>query len=130
MDYINLVPVTDYGIPEIGSSAFASTRLSDHVTLPTVIITRSAVKIARAKSGETEIRLVSVLADGVHSKYQIEYGTLRPYASRNEEVKSRRKKKPASEADALAAFEEAVSKQYPSLPTRGGKAVATHLNIL
>lgn len=127
LDMLNAIPVTDYGIPglsyvqELPDTAF---------TITPVAQSFSAVKIARAISGETEIRLLAELIDGKVANYVLERSTLIPQHSVKREVLlSKRKNEPLNESKAIVAFNAAVAKQYPAEKLRNGKEVAIHYSL-
>jgi hypothetical protein len=102
---------------------------------PKVVETR-ATRIVRAISGQTEFRLLKETEDGVHTKYILAKINLSPYAVQKEPLMTQLKRRdsgdllPMHEDQALKAFDSAVAAAYPSLPTRGGKMVATCIDIL
>jgi hypothetical protein len=89
-----------------------------------------ALKIARAKSGETELRLLAELdADAV--RYVIAKSTTAPYAVKREVlVAAGELKIPLNYQQAVEEFERRVAVAYPSEKLRNGKTVAIHLNLI
>jgi hypothetical protein len=108
MEYELMERVEDFGIPET----------IDAMSLG--VFTRSALKIARAITGETEVRLISVTRDGIHLHFALENAVLLPYSTQRSELSS------PSKDDALVAFQLAVEKKYPKAVLRSGKQVAIH----
>lgn len=89
-----------------------------------------ALKIARAKTGETELRLL-VEQDGVETRFIIASSTLAPYAVQREVlVKPGKKKTPLNELQAVKEFERRVALAYPPEKLRNNKTVAIHLNLI
>lgn len=123
----NMVPVEDYGIPNLNPGHdFAEISPSQPAKQ-----TFSAVKIARAKTGETEIRLLSKRNDQKHDCFYLEQATICPFASKRTELKKGRKTpRPMTEAEALQAFEFEVAKKYPAVKTKNGSVVPTYLPLM
>lgn len=102
---------------------------------PKVVETK-ATRIVRAISGQTEFRLLNETEDGVHTKYILAKVNLSPYAVQKQPLMTQLKRRdsgdllPMHADQALKAFDSAVAAAYPSLPTRGGKMVATCIDIL
>lgn len=89
-----------------------------------------ALKIARAKTGETELRLLAE-----HTSPEIRFvlvsATIAPYATTREVlVKPGKKKTPMNEQQAIEEFERRVASAYPPETLRNGKIVAIHLNLI
>lgn len=89
-----------------------------------------ALKVARAKTGETELRLL-VEQTGAETRFVIASSTLAPYAVKREAlVKPGRRKTPMNELQAIEEFERRVALAYPPEKLRNGKTVAIHLNLI
>lgn len=92
--------------------------------------TSRALKIARAISGETELRLLAETDQDV-IRYIIANANTAPYAVKREVlVKKGRSKAPLTEAQAVEEFERRVAIAYPPEMLRSGKTVAIYLNLL
>ncbi len=90
---------------------------------------RTALKIARAISGATELRLLSQKCDDGAVRFYIDSVTMAPYKPNLSLLKTG-KQKPMSEKQAHAEFDRRVAAQYPAETLRNGKTVAIHLNLL
>jgi hypothetical protein len=89
-----------------------------------------ALKIARAKTGETELRLLAE-QDGAEIRFVLVSSTIAPYASTREVlVKPGKKKAPLNELQAVEEFERRVALAYPPEKLRNNKIVAIHLNLI
>lgn len=89
-----------------------------------------ALKIARAKTGETELRLLAE-QHGTETRFVIASSTLAPYAVKREDlVKAGKKKAPMNEKQAVEEFERRVALAYPPETLRNNKIVAIHLNLI
>ena len=90
-----------------------------------------ALRIVRAKSGETELRLLVEHDDGNGTQFVIVSSTIAPYVSKREVlVKRGKKKSPLNKEQAIEEFELRVESAYPPEVLRNQKIVAIHLNIL
>jgi hypothetical protein len=89
-----------------------------------------ALKIARAKTGETELRLLAEQASaGI--RFVLVSSTIAPYATKRELlVKPGKKKAPMNEQQAIEEFERRVALAYPPEKLRNNKFVAIHLNLI
>jgi hypothetical protein len=89
-----------------------------------------ALKIARAITGETELRLLAEKS-GAEVRFTLVSSTIAPYASTREAlVKPGKKKTPMNEQQAIEEFERRVASAYPPETLRNGKIVAIHLNLI
>lgn len=89
-----------------------------------------ALKIARAKTGETELRLLAE-QDGETVRFVLVSSTIAPYATKREVlVKPGRRKTPMNEQQAVEEFERRVALAYPPETLRNNKTVAIHLNLI
>ena len=90
-----------------------------------------AMKIARAISGETELRLLEQHDGDKTVRYVIASSTIAPYAVKREVlVKPGKKKTPLNEQQAIEEFERRVALAYPPEKLRNNKTVAIHLNLI
>jgi hypothetical protein len=99
---------------------------------PSGAVSRRAIKLARAKTGETELRLL-VEQDGKETRYRyvIDSSTIAPYVVKREVlVKPGKKKAPMNEQQAVEEFERRVALAYPPETLRNNKVVAIHLNLI
>lgn len=89
-----------------------------------------ALKIARAITGETELRLLAEQDGngGVH--FLLARSTIAPYTVQREMLLRGRKKTPMNKQQALDAFEQRVALIYPAEKLRNEKLVPTHINLL
>lgn len=89
-----------------------------------------ALKIARAKTGESELRLLAEQA-GTEVHFVLVSSTIAPYATKREVlVKPGKKKAPMNELQAVEEFERRVALAYPPETLRNNKIVAIHLNLI
>lgn len=89
------------------------------------------MKIARAISGETELRLLERQDGDQTVRYVIASSTIAPYTVKREVlVKPGKKKTPLNEQQAIAEFERRVALAYPPEKLRNNKTVAIHLNLI
>lgn len=91
--------------------------------------TRTALKIARAISGATELRLLSQKCDDGAELFFIDSVTMAPYKP-NVSLLETGKQKPMNKKQAHTEFDRRVAAQYPAETLRNGKSVAIHLNLL
>jgi hypothetical protein len=90
-----------------------------------------ALKIARAKSGETELRLLTETDGDNAVRYVIASSTIAPYLVKREVlVKPGKKKTPLNEQQAVEEFERRVALAYPPETLSNNKTVAIHLNLI
>ncbi|MFC5550241.1 hypothetical protein [Massilia aerilata] len=88
-----------------------------------------AVKLARAKTGESELRLLAE-QDGDAIRYVLVKSTIAPYAVKREVLVDAEKKIPLNYLQATEEFDRRVALAYPVEKLRNGKTVETHLNLL
>lgn len=94
------------------------------------VVQSRALKLARAKTGETELRLLAE-QHGSETHFVIASSTIAPYAvKRDVLVKAGKKKTKLDELQAIEEFDRRVALAYPSEKLRNGKTVATHLNLI
>lgn len=127
-------------IPHMGNSAHIDTSnfeplnnygIDDLEPVSTETYSSKAIKISRAITGETEIRLIlETVSDGA-KRYAIETVNMTPYFTSRVPAKSPRKKAVAqTEAEAITAFQFVVKNAYPVIKLRKGKTVPIHTNLL
>lgn len=85
-----------------------------------------AVRIARAKTGQTELRLLAQQGDAGCS-YIVRKASIAPYKHEDEPLKGGKK---LSETRAIAEFGKIVAATYPPIELREDMVVPTHLDIL
>jgi hypothetical protein len=124
-------PDDAFDAPATTRSAPQSAPFADAAPAKAAGIAQSrALKIARAKTGETELRLL-VEQDGTETRFVIASSKLAPYVVKREVlVKSGKKKAPLNELQAVEEFERRVALAYPPEKLRIGKTVAIHLNLI
>ena len=109
------------------------TRTSAQLPLVTVApektVTRKAVRIVRAKSGETEMRLLAQDTEGEGIAYVVRTSTLNP-CKYEDKVLTKKGGKLMNEAQARAAFEVLVTDRYPAVVLRENMSVPVRLDLL
>lgn len=88
-----------------------------------------AVKLARAKTGESELRLLAE-QDGDAIRYVLAKSTTAPYAVKREVLVDAEKKTPLNYQQAIEEFDRRVALAYPAEKLRNGKTVEIHLNLI
>jgi hypothetical protein len=89
-----------------------------------------AVKLARAKTGESELRLLAE-QDGDAVRYVLAKSTIAPFAVKREVlVDAQDKKTPMNYQQAVEEFERRVALAYPPEKLRNNKIVTIHLNLI
>jgi hypothetical protein len=89
---------------------------------------RQAVRIVRAKSGTTEIRLLVEKIERKADRFILEEAVLQPYTTnRTDLVKG---SKHMTQKQAFAAFDKKTTEQYPAETLRSGKVVDRHSIVL
>lgn len=84
-----------------------------------------ALRIARAKTGETELRLLARATDK-GTVYIVRKATLAPYAWTDTPVKGKK----LTEARAIAEFDKTVAATYPAVELRKDVMVPIHIDLL
>ena len=98
---------------------------------PQGALTRSAVKIARAIRGDSEVRLLVEKSKGKTDRFLLEVATFQPYTATKTPLVTRGgAKKPLAELAAVKAFNETVATKYPAEKLRSGRLVPIHQNLL
>lgn len=95
--------------------------------LETVAVLK-ALRIVRAKTGETEMRLFSQNTDDGGTAYVIRSTTLHPY--KHDDKVLAKNGKPMTEEQARASFERMVVARYPAVVLRKNVSVSVHLDLL
>ena len=98
------------------------------VTVAPAATTRKAIRIARAKTGESEMRLVMQESHGAGVTYIVRTAMLSPYKHEDKELL--KNGKPMDEAQARASFDRLVAGSYPAVQLRKNVSVATYENLL
>lgn len=87
-----------------------------------------ALRIVRAKTGETEMRLFEQETEGKGTAYVVRTSTLNPVKSEDKVIQ--KGGKPATEAYARASFQRMVAARYPAVVLRENMSVPIHLDLL
>ena len=88
------------------------------------------VRLSRAKTGETELRLLAEQIGDV-TQFVLAKSSNAPYVVVREVlVKPGKKKTPMNEQQAVEEFELRVASAYPPEKLRNNKIVAIHLNLI
>ena len=114
----NFVLMTNYGISNLNSF------------VPDEVVTFEALKIARSRSGEFELRLLSELHSGDHSQYVLQTSTLAPYKSVRSALLDSKGKEPKTLRQAIRVFNAHIVQTLPATKHSSGKKLATHDEIL
>lgn len=89
-----------------------------------------AVKLVRAKTGESELRLLAE-QDGDAVRYVLAKSTTAPFVVKREVLfDAEGKKTPLNYQQAVEEFERRVALAYPPEKLRNNKIVAIHLNLI
>lgn len=126
--FLNMDHVEEIGhLKDISPEPFAPTV----PYIPPQKINRVATRIAQAKTGARELRLVSESEDGKHTHFLIEHVVMWPYTTSKTALSVMRKKKPVpmTEEQANAAFDSEIASQFPPI-LKNGKSIAIHSNLL
>lgn len=101
------------------------------VMTPPGAMSRSAVKIARAIRGDSEVRLLVEKSKGKADRFLLEVATFQPYtATKTPLVKRGGARRPLAESAAVEVFNETVATKYPAEKLRSGRIVPIHQNLL
>lgn len=95
---------------------------------PADTATRKALRIVRAKTGESEMRLLMQETQGAGATYIVRTAMLNPYKHEDKELL--KNGKPMNEAQARASFNRLVAGSYPAVQLRNNVLVATYENLL
>jgi len=95
---------------------------------PEPVAVLKALRIVRAKTGETEMRLFAREAEGQATAYVVRVSSLNP-ASNDDKVLQKGDKL-MNEAQARATFERLVAGHYPPIVLRKDVQVPIHLDLL
>jgi hypothetical protein len=104
------------------------------VKLPLVTVTpeptatRKALRIVRAKTGETEMRLFAQDTEGEGIAYVIRTSTINPYKHDDKVLK--KGENLMTEEQARATFNRLVAARYPAVVLRKNVTVPVHLDLL
>lgn len=132
MNYADMIPVPTFGIEELSHAEVIAPEPPPQCNFITQLpqLSHQAMKIARAKTGASEIRLLRTLSDGKPSGFALQTAVLAPYSRDQKDLAKEDTKEPLTEAEALAAFEKAVAEKYPASTLRNGRSVPTYLSLL
>jgi hypothetical protein len=122
MDYSRMEQVETYCYTDVEFQSEPATILP--------VVTRKALQIVRAKTCETELRLLSESSDGQHQHFIVETVNIAPYLSTRVVLLIPRSKKQMNESEAISAFEKLISQKYPPVVMKNGKSLPIHLHVL
>jgi hypothetical protein len=108
--------------------ARTSVKLPLVTVAPEQVATLRALRIVRAKTGETEMRLFEQETEGKGIAYIVRTSTLNPV--KNEDKPIKKSGKPVTEAQARASFQRMVAARYPAVVLRENMSVPVHLDLL
>jgi hypothetical protein len=109
--------------------ARTSVKLPLVTVAPEQTVTRKALRIVRAKTGETEMRLLEQETEDEGIAYAVRTSTLNPY-KHEDKVLTKKGGKLMNEAQARAAFDVLVTDRYPAVVLRNDRSVPVHLDLL
>lgn len=95
---------------------------------PEPVAVNRTLRIARARTGETEMRLFAREVEGEATTYVIRISSLNP--SKHDDKVLKKGEKPMKEAQARAAFDRLVADRYPAIVLRKDVHVPIHLDLL
>jgi hypothetical protein len=95
---------------------------------PEPVAVLKALRIVRAKTGETEMRLFAREAEGQATAYVVRVSSLNPIS--NDDKVLQKGDKLMNEAQARATFERLVTGHYPPVILRENMHVPIHLDLL
>jgi hypothetical protein len=87
-----------------------------------------ALRIARAITGETEMRLLARVVEGKATAYVVRSSTLHPY--KHDDKVLQKGEKLMNEAQARATFDRLVAGKYPAVILGNKRVVPVHLDLL
>lgn len=121
-----IFPVEAMAEPVIKTAANVVSSLADQKQF----MPSRALKISRAMTGETELRLLAEQDGngGVH--FLLASFTIWPYKVQRHLLVRGKKKTPMNKQQALEAFEQRVALIYPPEKLRNEKLVPIHINLL
>jgi len=95
---------------------------------PESVAVLKALRIVRAKTGKTEMRLFERKAEGQATAYVVRVSSINP--SSHDDKVLQKGDKLMNEAQARAAFERLVAGHYPAIVLREDMHVPVHLDLL
>lgn len=95
---------------------------------PEPVAVLRALRIVRAKTGETEMRLFAREAEGQATAYVVRVSSLNPIS--NDDKVLQKGERLMDETQARASFERLVAGHYPPVVLRKDMHVPTHLHLL
>jgi len=120
-------PDEAFAIPDL-PLARTSVKLPLVTAAPEQVATLRALRIVRAKTGETEMRLFAQEEEGKAIAYVVRSSTLNPVKSEDKVIQ--KNGKPVTEAQARASFARMVAARYPAVALRKNMLVPVHLDLL
>jgi len=91
---------------------------------------RKVMRIARATSGTTEIRLLRQSVANMADTFILEHAVMQPYQTTRVDLIIPDTPQPMNEAEALEAFCAAVKAKYPAEKLRNGRIVPIHQDLI
>lgn len=119
-------PDEAFAIPDL-PLARTSVNLPLVTVAPEQVTTLRALRIVRAKTGETEMRLFVQEEEGKVIAYVVRSSTLNPVKSDDKVIP--KNGKPVTEAQARASFQRMVAARYPAVVLRKNMSVPVHLDL-
>lgn len=120
-------PDEAFAIPDL-PLARTSVKLPLVTVAPEQAVTLRALRIVRAKTGETEMRLFAQEAEGKGIAFVVRTSSLNPLKSDDKVLQ--KNGKPVTEAQARASFDRLVAARYPAIALRKNMSVPVHLDLL
>lgn len=120
-------PDEAFAIPDL-PLARTAVNLPVVTVAPEQVATLRALRIVRAKTGETEMRLFAQEEEGKVIAYVVLSSTLNPVKSDDKVIQ--KNGKPVTEAQARASFQRMVAARYPAVVLRKNMSVPVHLDLL
>jgi hypothetical protein len=120
-------PDEAFAVPDL-PLARTAVKLPLVTVAPEQVATLRALRIVRAKTGETEMRLFAQETEGEGIAYVVRTSTLNPL--KNEDKVIQKNGKPVTEAQARASFQRMVAAHYPAVVLRENMSVPVHLDLL
>lgn len=105
--------------------------ITDYPAIAEGAATRQAIKIARAVTGTSEIRLLRQTIADKADTFILETAVLQPYHAVRVNLTRHEGDRPIplNLVDALIAFHEAVLAKYPAETLRNGRSISIHMNL-
>jgi hypothetical protein len=127
LDHMPFLGDEAMAVPEL-PLARAAIKLPLVPAAPEPVATLRALRIVRAKTGETEMRLFARESEGQATAYVVRVSSLNP--SSHDDKVLHKGDKLMNEAQARATFERLVAGHYPPVVLRENMHVPIHLDLL